>query len=153
MSNLKKQIELDTTEALRLGHSLKRSTLSLVKAAISLWETNKKNVGKEITDEDVIGIIQSEVKKRNELLSLLSTHYGPQTIEAEAEKTILIGYLPTQMTAEQIDTSIDLIIIANPEAKSMKGTIMKYFSENFKGKYDSKILSDLVDKRLVSEYR
>ncbi len=62
--------------------------------------------------------------------------------DVEREIQILSGYLPEQMTAEQIQMAINLFRQGEPEANV--GQIMAHLKANYAGLYDGKLASQMA---------
>src|SRR6187402_1041857 len=111
--SLKKQIETDFITAYKAGETLKKNTLGILKSRFSEWKANKQNAGKELTDADVLDILSSEVKKRNQAIEIYKTNFSADAIEKqveeEYEKKILSTYLPQQMTEIEIREQIEIV--------------------------------------------
>lgn len=143
---LKKTIEADFITAFKSGDKLKKNTLGILKTAIFNWGADKKNAGKEITEEDIIGIVSSEIKKRNQAIDMYKTNPDAQTqMENEmAELEILKTYLPTQMTEEEMLTEINNIKKGLVSTDKFMPVVMGHFNKLFKGKFDNKALQELI---------
>ena len=71
---MRNQILEDLKEAMKAQDKLKLSVIRMVKAAIQMEELNTK---RELTDEEVIGIIEKQIKTRKE--SILEFKKGNRT--------------------------------------------------------------------------
>lgn len=115
-----------------------RDTLksSLLTTLIGEVQTQSKNTGR--SEEDlVLDVILKFIKSIKQTLDLKVSK------ESEEELNILISYTPKQLTEEEIK---DLIKSSIDSGNTNFGMIMKYFSTNFKGCYDTKQLPILVKK-------
>ena len=90
MSTLKETLRADLTEAIRGRDAVVAATLRMALTAISTAEA-AGTVHRELTDDDVLKVLAKEAKKRREAAA-----------REEAELVVLEGYLPTQLTDEQI---------------------------------------------------
>tara|TARA_R110002074_G_scaffold12407_6_gene45406 strand:- start:156 stop:548 length:393 start_codon:yes stop_codon:yes gene_type:complete len=79
------------------------------------------------------------IKFRKGLLETLAIKHSD---EIAAEIAIINGYLPTELTREKIDS----IIGAFPVDTS-RGEIMSFFSKNYKGRFNGKLVNELVNQR------
>lgn len=143
---MKQRIEADFVAAFKAKDMVKKNTLGLVKTAISNWGADKKNSGKEITDADIIGIITSEIKKRNQAIDIYKTNPALQgQMDAEqAEIDILKQYLPVQMTQEEMLAEINNIKSGLVSTDKLVPVVMGHFNKLFKGKFDNKALQELL---------
>lgn len=96
-SALKERIQNDISEALRSGDDLLKSTLRMALAAIM----NAEVAGSEavvLTEEQVVAVLRSEVKKRLESAQIYGDAGRQELADKESrEAEILQGYLPAAM--------------------------------------------------------
>ena len=148
---LEERIQTEITSAMKNKHEVRLGALRSIKAAI----LNEKTSGKyhELTDEDVITIIQKLVKQRDEAAAIYRQASTPRIDLAEkeeAEKAVLEEFVPAQLTVEEVEVEVK-VIIAETGATSMRdmGKVMGTATKKLKGKTDGKIISEIV-KRLLS---
>ena len=127
-------IRKDMQDAKRNKETVKANLLSTLYAEIF---TQSKS-GKEMTEDDEIKIIRKFIKNADETLSYQVSDDTKKKLEEE--KQILEGYLPKQMSKDEIDTVVDKLI---SEGKTMKD-IMPFFKENYNGRYDGRAVSEAV---------
>src|SRR3989344_8111776 len=97
---LKEKIQQEMKDALKSGDSQKRTLLGMVLSAVKNKEIEKRS---ELTDEDVIGVISSEIKKRKDAIEQYEKGGRPELAEGERkEAETLMAYMPEQMSNEQI---------------------------------------------------
>ena len=133
------KVREDMHEAKKQKDLLKSNLLSTLYA--EMFTLSKS--GKELTEEDSVKIVRKFIKNSEETLALDI----PEDSKTKylAEKKILLGYLPSHLTAEEIENNVTKLV---GEGKIMKD-IMGYFKENYAGRYDGKIVSDLVKLKLA----
>ena len=162
---LKEKIFSQLNQSLKEGEKLTTSVLRMLSAAIVNKEkekrykltkaepglTEKELVKKsELGDEEIIEIIFSEIKKREEASSEFEK--GKRMDLAEKEKKeieILKKYLPEQLSEEEIEGLIKEAIAKTGaiELKDM-GKVMGASAKKFAGKADNKIISSIVKEIL-----
>ncbi|MCR4277596.1 MAG: GatB/YqeY domain-containing protein [Candidatus Berkelbacteria bacterium] len=140
------QIETELTTALKSGNNFSRDTLRLLKSSIKNAEIE---AGQALSDEQVVSLIQKEVKKRIEAETLFKQANKPDLAANEAsEAELLKKYLPEQMSEEGIKAVIAEYLSSNPTDISQMGTAMGALSSKLKGQADmglvSKILRDQI---------
>ncbi|HOW52249.1 MAG TPA: GatB/YqeY domain-containing protein [bacterium] len=140
-------IRKDLFEA-KKAHDLVKSNLlsTLLGEAMAVG----KNAGnRETTPEEVMQIIRKFMKNIDETIAILSGEGKPVDKE-KTEKAILEGYLPKQLTAEELAAAIDAIVATLPE-KSPKamGQVMAKLKELYVGRYDGKTANQLVKDKLA----
>ncbi len=144
---LEQQIHADITAALKEKREDAKSTLRLLLAVLQ----NKKIVkGKDLTDEEVLEAVISEVKKRRE--SIAAFERGKRTKMAQKENTeleILLKYLPPQLSHEELKKIIKEAI-EKSGATSVKemGKVMGQIMPKIKGRGDTGMVGEMVKKLL-----
>jgi len=157
---LRQEIEKNFQEAVKERKEREVSTLRMLKAAILERERKKRykliQEGKEkeviLSDEEMIEIVMSEIKKRKESLALFRKGKRDDLIsQTEKEIEILERYLPEQASPEEIRT-LAREIIRKTGAKEMKdmGQVMSQLMGRLKGKAEGKLVSEIV-RELLSE--
>lgn len=154
---LKQKILEDTTNALKSGDSLAVSTLRMLSAAIALKEKDLKYKQKlekepELSDDQIIEAVSSEIKKRKDAIVLYNQGNRPELAEKEQKEIeILKKYLPEQLSEGELKKLIEESI-QKTGAKEMKdmGKVMADLNPKIKGKADggeaSKIVKELLSK-------
>jgi uncharacterized protein len=127
---LREQISTDYMTAFKEKNVVVKNLLSVVKGEI---QTVEKNVGSELSDEDVVKILQKSAKSLKEMVASGSEQ---ATIELE----IIESYLPKQMSKEEITQKVTELV--NSGITQM-GAIMKEFS-NLPA--DKKLVSEIFKK-------
>ena len=94
--------------------------------------------GKELTEEDEIKMIKKFIKNTDETLAL--DIQEDKKVKFRNEKEILEAYLPKQLGKEEIEKTVGDLIA---QGKVMKD-IMAYFKENYAGRYDGRIVNEIV---------
>lgn len=153
---LKEQIKKDTIEAMKAKNSELAGVLRLASAAISSKEKEKRYQEKLetdviLTDEEVVGVLASEVKKRRDAIALYEQGGRPELAETEkAEIAILQKYLPKQLSGEELKKMV-VAAVEKTEAKEMKdmGKVMAELNPQIKGRADGGEVSKIVKELLV----
>ena len=116
-----------------------RAILSVVISRCKLLEVELRSKGKELTDEDVLGIIQKIIKElADEKEGYIKTSNLERAKLIDEQAEIIKVYLPKQLTEEEILAEINKL-----EDKSIP-SIMKHFKTNFAGKVDMSLVSRLA---------
>ncbi len=146
--SLKEQISTDIKEAMKAKENVKRDALRLLSSAFKQIEVDER---KELSDEDIIKIIQKQIKQRNDSIEQYTIAGRDDLIEKEqAEISFYEPYLPKQLSDEELTTAIKAII-AQVEATTMKdiGKVMGMASKELAGKVDGKRINECA-KALLS---
>jgi len=166
MTTLKEKIQNDLTKATKEKEVLSASALRMLSAAILNKEKEKRYkiikaepelteeelVRKsQLTDEEVIQVISSEIKKRKE--SILEFKKGERQDLVEKEKAeieILKKYLPEQLSEEDIKKLAKEVIekVGAKEQKDM-GRVMQELTPQLKGKSEGATVSKIVKELLT----
>lgn len=146
--SLKEQINNDIKTAMKEKEIVKRDALRLLSSAMKQIEVDER---KELNDEDIIKIIQKQVKQRND--SMMQYRDAGRTdlydIEA-AEAAVFEAYLPKQLNDEELKAALQSII-AEVGATSIKdiGRIMGAASKSIGALADGKRINECA-KALLS---
>ena len=143
----KSQLENDLKAAMRANNDLQKRTLRMALAAIRLAEIEK---GSPLEENAVLVILQKEMKSRFESIEDAQRAACPDLIEnSQAEITVLEGYLPKQMSAEELEALVKQVI-AETGASSPRemGQVMKILIPRLEGRASGDQASQLVRKLL-----
>ena len=133
----------DMKKALKENEKLKLSTLRLIRAAIKNAEISKRE---KLTEDEVIGIVNNNLKKLEESLDMFTKAQRPELAEkAKKEIEIVKKYLPEQLSEEEVEKIVKETIIKFG-FKSLQdiGPAMKEVMSQLKGKADGKIVNKMV---------
>ena len=156
--DLKEKFQLDLKTATREKKEVEVSVLRQLLATILNKEKEKRfKSGEEkdiqLTDEEVIEVISTEVKKRKEAITEYEKGERPELVEKEKrELEILEKYLPEQLSEEEIKKLVKEAIekVGASEPKDM-GKVMSELMPQVKGKADGSQVSKIVKELLTKE--
>ncbi|MDF2820047.1 MAG: hypothetical protein K0R15_488 [Clostridiales bacterium] len=147
--SLKELLMQDMKTAMKEKDQVRKNTIQLVRSAI-LQEEKDNHI--ELSDDQVLDVIASQVKRRKTSLPEFEKS-GRQDLIDELinEIEILMAYLPSQMTDEELEKVISEVIV-ELGATSIKdmGKVMGATSVKVKGQADNKRISEIVKKQLNS---
>ena len=149
MDNLFSKIQEELTGALKQKDEVKTSTLRLVIAAANNAKIAK---GKELDDEEVVGVIAKEAKKRQESITAFKAGNRADLAEKEEkELAILKTYLPEAMAEDEL-LKIVQEAIDEVGAKDMKdmGKVISLVLSKAKGRAQGGEVAAAVKSRLSS---
>jgi uncharacterized protein YqeY len=140
MTNLKEQIHIDLTTAIKAKDSLTSGTLRMVLSAI----TNEEVSGKEarvLDDQDMITVLNREAKKRKEAATAYDDAKRPELADKErAELGIIQAYLPAALSDEDlakiIASAVAEVAAAGTSGPIAMGAVMKIVSPQVSGRAD-----------------
>jgi len=132
---------------MKAGDAVKRLVLSLVLSAIKNKEIEKRS---ELTDEDIVGVIRSEVKKRKESIEIYEKAGREELAQKERDElTMLMEYMPEQMEVGDVRLEVRKTIkeLGASELKDM-GKVIGFVMAKLKGKADGQTVSRIVKEEL-----
>jgi len=145
--SLKDKLTDEMKDAMRSQDKVRLSTIRLLLSAVKNKEIDLKA---NLTDEEVIETITSQVKQRRDSIEQFTNAGRLDLVEKEeAELKILQGFLPEQLTPEEIDSEVEKAVV-EAEASGMKdlGKVMKLLMPRVAGRADGKLVSEKVRERL-----
>jgi len=147
---LKQQLEQDVKSALLAGDKDRVTTLRGLKSVILYAEVAKGSRAEGLGDEEILVLFAKEAKKRQESADLFIKGGNTAKAAAElAEKEIIEGYLPKQLTDEELVAVVDEAI-ATTGAASMQqmGQVIALVKQKSEGRADGGRIAQLVKERL-----
>jgi len=145
---LKDRIRNDIKEAMKAKEVERRDALRLLSSAMKQIEVDER---KDLSDEDVIAIIQKQIKQRNDAAAQYKAAARDDLYDKEvAEIAVFEAYLPAQLDDAELEAAVRAII-EKTGATSMKemGMVMGAASKELAGQADGKRISGCV-KQLLS---
>ncbi|KQC09045.1 MAG: hypothetical protein APR54_03880 [Candidatus Cloacimonas sp. SDB] len=142
-----KKLSADINEALRQSQ---KDRLKVLRTLKSVLKNREIELRKELTEQEAMQILNSEIKKREQALELY-LQAGRQEL-ADNEKfeiAIIREYLPEPLSEAELSVEVDKAI-SETGADSMKemGPVMKLLKERLGSRADGKSLSSLVRAKL-----
>src|SRR5262245_66696128 len=102
MSALKDRLRTDLTASIKERDSLRSSTLRMLLSAITNAEVAGKQ-SRELSDDDVIGVLSTEAKKRREAAQAFDDAGRVEMADKErSEAEVIADYLPEQLSDAEI---------------------------------------------------
>ncbi|MCK4553347.1 GatB/YqeY domain-containing protein [Candidatus Parcubacteria bacterium] len=153
MSKLQQQINNDLKQAMRNKQEQKVSVFRMLISAIKNKEiAARKGEDVSLTNEQVIQILRSEIKKRKD--SITAYKQGDRYDLADKEEReikIIEKYLPEQMSDGEIETVVREIVETHGNASVQKdfGKVMGQVMVRVKGQADGGKVSGVVKRVLA----
>lgn len=152
--SLKEQLRTDLTAAIKSGDKVRSSTLRMVLTAVTNAEVAGKTA-RELTDEDVLGVLTSESKKRREAAEAFAdAGRTEQAAKERAEAVVIAGYLPEQLTSEEVaelvSAAIDELGVRADGIRAM-GRVMGALTPQTKGRADGGVVAAAVRAQLGAQ--
>ena len=151
MGVLKDQLRTDLTASIKARDALRSSTLRMVLSAITNSEVAGKQV-RELSDEDVIGVLTSESKKRREAAEAFeAAGRTEQAAKERSEAEVIAGYLPEQLSEDEntalVSETIDELGVRDDGLRAM-GRVMGALQPRTKGRADGGFVAATVRTQL-----
>ncbi len=146
---LEQQIQKDIMEAMKAHNTVRTNAVRAIKSEILLAKTS--GAGAEITDGDVIKLIQKLIKQRKESAAMYAQGGRQDLADNElAEAAEMEGYLPKQLSEAEVEEIVKGII-AETGASSMAdmGKVMGLTTKKLAGQADGRTVSTIVKKLLA----
>lgn len=144
---LKEKITADIKAAMIAKDSEKLGVLRMLTAAIQSEEINQRPKGVEVlSDEEVMKVLRREAKKREDSIHVYTEGGRPELAEGERKELAIIkGYLPQEMTAEEIKPVVEKVIAAGNRDL---GSVMKAVMAETGGRASGKVVSEIAKSLL-----
>ncbi|HET8663503.1 MAG TPA: GatB/YqeY domain-containing protein [Nocardioides sp.] len=151
MSDLKDRLRSDLTASIKARDEVRSSTLRMVLAAITNAEVAGK-VARELDDDDIIGVLSTEAKKRREAATAFADAGRTELADKEsAEAAVIAEYLPAQLTSEEIAEIVTAAIEqtgAADEGMRAMGKVMGAVQPQVRGRADGAAVAAEVRRQL-----
>lgn len=133
------EIKKANVQSIKSKDSTARAVYSVVINKYMLFEIKNREVNKEITDADIVAILQKTIKElTEEAENYDKVGNSEQKNVILKQKSILEQYLPKMLTEKEITE-----IISNLEDKTIP-FVMKYFKANYDGKVDMGLVNKVA---------
>lgn len=126
-------------------------TIRALKTALKNEAIEKGNADAELDDGEVITVIRRQIKQRQDSITQYQDNDRPELAEIEQnEVNILEKYLPTPLTAEEIDALVaEAISETGASSRADMGKVIGLMQKKVDGKADGKTISQAVMKALT----
>ncbi|MEL7674756.1 MAG: GatB/YqeY domain-containing protein [Chloroflexota bacterium] len=145
--SIKDRIQDDLKAAMKSGDTRRREILRLLMAAFKQAEVDRRVT---LTDEDIIGLLITEAKKRRESIDEM-TRAGRTELAAQEQYELdtIEGYLPRQLSRKEVERIVSEAIAATGAAgpKDM-GRVMGAVMPRLRGQADGKLVNEVVRQKL-----
>jgi len=145
--SLRNRINQDLKDAMKSKDTKKRDALRLLNSAFKQIEVDER---KELNDDDIIKIIQKQVKSRNDAIAQYKEAGRDDLMQIELDEIAYYKpYLPAQLSDEELEIAVKQIIqkIGASSIKDM-GKVMGMASKELSSKADGKRINQFAKKLL-----
>ena len=147
---IEERIQKDLVEAMKSHQEVATSAIRFLKTEIQ--NEKVKGTYHELTDEEIIKVVQKLVKQRQESMEIYLQAGRTELAETEkGEMEVLMQYLPKQLSEEEITENVKKIIAALG-ATSIKdmGKVMGIANKQMAGVASGQVISKIV-KTILSQ--
>ncbi len=144
---LKQKLADDLKQALRGGDKVRCSVIRLLISAVHNTEIARQA---KLEDADIYGVIAKEIRQRKESIDAFKQGKRDDLVaQEEAELAILQGFLPEQMSREEIIAEAQKIIAeVGAQGLGDKGKVMPRLIAQLKGRADGREINEVVTELL-----
>jgi hypothetical protein len=151
VAELKERLRADLNAAMRARDQVRMRTLRMALTSI----TNEEVAGtsaRDLTDDEVVRVLTREARKRREAAEAFGAAGRSDQAAAErAEGEVLAGYLPAQLSDDELAALVDAAIAeTGPSGVSGLGQVMKTVTPRIAGRADGARVAAEVRRRLSS---
>ncbi|EFK05632.1 YqeY-like protein [delta proteobacterium NaphS2] len=148
MMSLEKKIVEDLKKAMKEKDAVRLSCLRMLKTALKNLQVEKQ---RELKDPEIEAVISSLIKKGKEsAMEFRKAGREELALKEEAEVAVFYGYMPEQLTPEDIEKTIkEIILELSAEKPSDLGKVMKTAMSKMAGKAQGKEVNEIA-RRLLS---
>ena len=149
MAELKERLRADLNAAMRARDQVRMRTLRMALSSI----TNEEVAGasaRQLSDEEVMKVLTREARKRREAAEAFGAAGRDDQAAAErAEGEVLAGYLPAQLSDDELSALV-AAAIAETGAAGVRGMgqVMKTLTPQIAGRADGARVAAEVRRRL-----
>ncbi len=145
---LRERLQSELKEAMKSRDALRLST---IRSVISSVKNRDIELRRELSEAEITEAIVTLCKQRRESIRLFKEAGRQELVDKEeAELALLMGYLPQQLTRQELESLVDQAI-AETSATSGKdmGRVMKALLPSVSGRADGKLVSEVVKGKLA----
>jgi uncharacterized protein len=151
MSALKDRLRSDLTASIKAREEVRSSTLRMVLSAITNAEVAGKQA-RELSDDDIVGVLSTEAKKRREAAGAFEDGGRPEMAERErAEAAVIADYLPEPLSDADIQEMVAEAIAqtgAGGDGIRAMGKVMGVVQPQVRGRADGGVVAAEVRRQL-----
>ncbi len=146
--SLEKKIVEDLKTAMKEKDALRLSCLRMLKTAMKNLAVEKKRT---LKDEEIQGVISSLIKKgKDSAVEYKKAGREDLAQKEESEVAVFYGYMPEQLTPEDIEKTLkEIISEISAEKPSDLGKVMKTAMSRMAGKAQGKEVNEIARRLLT----
>ncbi len=144
---LRERLDDDLKKAMRARDDVSLSVIRNIRSVVKNREIDRKCI---LDDSGIAEVITSLVKQRRDSIRMFREAGRDELVaKEESELALLLDFLPSQLTAEEIEQIVSAAMVATG-ALSMKdmGALMKAVIPQVAGRADGSLVSRIVKEKL-----
>ena len=145
---LQQRIESAMREAMLARDVRRTGTLRMAMAA---FQNRRIELGRDLTDEDVIDVLSKQMKQRRESIEHFRAAGRDAMVQVEEEESAIIAeFLPQALSEDELRTLVSAAIAeTGATSPADLGKVMGTLAPKIKGRADGKAASDMVRAQLT----
>lgn len=143
---MREQFTAMLKSAMKAGDKRRVDTVRMITAALKDRDIEARGQGKEVSDADILALLQKMVKSRQESMDIYEKNGRPELAQQEREEIAIIQeFLPKQMSEDEVQAAIKAAI-AETGAASVKdmGKVVGALKAKYTGQMDFAKASAMV---------
>lgn len=145
--NLLERLNQDMKNAMKNKEKVKLSVIRMVKSSL---QNEQIKLGRELTDDDSLTVLNRELKQRKDSLhEFEQANREDLASKLRDEIAVLEDYMPEQLSEEEVSQIVqDTIAEVGATTKADMGKVMGAIMPKVKGKADGGLVNRLVQQHL-----
>ncbi len=145
--NLLERLNQDMKNAMKNKEKVKLSVIRMVKSSL---QNEQIKLGRELTDDDSLTVLNRELKQRKDSLhEFEQANRQDLASKIHDEIAVLEDYMPEQLSEEEVSRIVqDTISEVGATTKADMGKVMGAIMPKVKGKADGGLVNRLVQQHL-----
>lgn len=145
--SLQQRIESAMREAM-LARDIRR--VGTLRMAMAAFQNRRIELGRELTDEDVIDVLSKQMKLRRESIEHFKAAGRDAMVKVEEEESAIISeYLPRALSETELEELVRAAITGTgASSPADMGRVMGAVTPQTKGRADGKAVAEIVRRQL-----
>jgi uncharacterized protein len=145
---LQQRIESAMREAMLARDVRRTGTLRMAMAA---FQNRRIELGRDLTDEDVIDVLSKQMKLRRESIEHFKAAGRDSMVQVEEEESAVIAeFLPQALSEDELRALVSAAVAeTGATTPAEMGKVMGALAPKIKGRADGKVVSDMVRSQLT----
>jgi len=143
------KLSADIKEAMKARDQLRLDTL---RSGLSALKYKRVELARDLNHEEELAVLQKQVKQRSDSIAEYIKAGRTDLSDKETrEREILMSYLPTQKSEEEVRQIVRRLIAEIPGQNRNQGAVMKVVMPQLKGLADGAMVRQVVNDELKGD--